>query len=619
MPFGPDCEYEDIDACVAANGDKDDPEAYCATLMEETEESCADGEGAAGAGDGFEGEGPRWQGPVAVEGETTGDGREIEPGAITWDAGPWPLIWDRTEGDHTGMVVGHATRIWRDGNLIMAEGVLAQSEDPETQAAVARVSELLTPDEDDGVPAVGVSVMLDNQDVEIRVRKDLIETEDAEEGDVIVATVDPDTKVEQAAQWLRGALTGGPRAATDVVHDARVAGHAEKTLRRAKEQLGVTSEKGAAGKWTWSLPAGFEHDIDDEDDKGRIIVAKWSASDMAEVTTAGRIRHIALLDTPAFADARIALVASMDLDAYANPAFGVNGDHDPRLVRQESERPGEQVQWGAPLTVTDDGRVYGHAALWGRCHAGFADRCQMPPQDGSYSRFLSAEAVPGLPTGPITVGTTHANLTATPGEAMRHYSDTGRAVADVTVGEDQHGIWVAGRLRPSASAADVAALRGSSLSGDWRWLGGRLRLVGLLAVNQPGFLVERQLAASIDFDDAAGQLTFGPCDCDESGPEWTVAEVQVATHPDTGEFVEDRHVLAFKLQPAAWLDEPIDLHESTDALLVVRDGNDTLVFESRRDVEPPPAVENTDGVDELRAKVDELEEIVASLMRQGLD
>lgn len=40
MPFGPDCEYADMDACIAANQDKDDPGAYCAVLMANTEEYC---------------------------------------------------------------------------------------------------------------------------------------------------------------------------------------------------------------------------------------------------------------------------------------------------------------------------------------------------------------------------------------------------------------------------------------------------------------------------------------------------------------------------------------------------------------------------------------------------
>lgn len=41
MPFGAECEYPDFDACVLANGDKQDPEAYCAELMRATEGRCA--------------------------------------------------------------------------------------------------------------------------------------------------------------------------------------------------------------------------------------------------------------------------------------------------------------------------------------------------------------------------------------------------------------------------------------------------------------------------------------------------------------------------------------------------------------------------------------------------
>ena len=35
------------------------------------------------------------------------------------------------------------------------------------------------------------------------------------------------------------------------------------------------------------------------------------------------------------------------------------------------------------LTITDDGRVYGHAALWDVCHVGFANTCVTPPPSPS--------------------------------------------------------------------------------------------------------------------------------------------------------------------------------------------------------------------------------------------
>jgi hypothetical protein len=390
----------------------------------------------------------RWQGVIAIEGEPTGDGRMMEEGSLRWDGGTWPLLWSRSDGGHQASVVGYADEIWRDGNLIKAAGHLSDSEDDQAQADVTRVSELLR----EG--AVGTSVALDDETAEIRVERQAIDK-------------------------------------------------------------GETPDDESAGG----------EEVDDED---RIVVMRFRAGEEMQVTTDARIRHIAVVDTPAFAEseiamaddegmaavgahprARIAAVEPGDSEAFANPQFG--GDNDDRLVRQEPERQGESVTYGCPLVVTDDGHVYGHAALWGRCHAGFASQCVAPPREGNYDRFLTGEAIPGVRTGPLTVGTTHADLTVSGDEAMRHYSDTGRAVADVTVGEDDYGIWVAGKLRPTATSDDVAELRGSSLSGDWRPIGGRLRLVGILAVNQPGFMVQRQASEEA----VAAAITAGPCCADD--------------------------------------------------------------------------------------------------------
>jgi hypothetical protein len=111
-----------------------------------------------------------WSGVIAIEGELTGDGRLMEPGALYWDDASITLLWDRTDGDHSGMVVGTVTRIWRDGDRIMAEGDLSASDDEQTRAAVGRVRELLV----EG--AVGVSVALDDVTAEIRVPADLVAT-----------------------------------------------------------------------------------------------------------------------------------------------------------------------------------------------------------------------------------------------------------------------------------------------------------------------------------------------------------------------------------------------------------------------------------------------------------
>jgi RecA-family ATPase len=61
-----------------------------------------------------------------------------------------------------------------------------------------------------------------------------------------------------AAGFLREALREGERPAEDVLREARKAGVAEATLKRAKKRVGVLVRKegfGSAGRWLWSLGA----------------------------------------------------------------------------------------------------------------------------------------------------------------------------------------------------------------------------------------------------------------------------------------------------------------------------------------------------------------------------
>jgi hypothetical protein len=60
-------------------------------------------------------------------------------------------------------------------------------------------------------------------------------------------------KIEEAIDWLTLALGGGPRSASEVRSDARRAGISDRTLDRAKVELGVISEKTGSG-WSWHLP-----------------------------------------------------------------------------------------------------------------------------------------------------------------------------------------------------------------------------------------------------------------------------------------------------------------------------------------------------------------------------
>ncbi len=153
-----------------------------------------------------------------------------------------------------------------------------------------------------------------------------------------------------------------------------------------------------------------------------------------------------------------------------------------------------------PLTVTADGQVYGHLALWNSCHTGF-DQCLTPPRNSDgYQAFHVGEVE--TDTGPIAVGkimyaAKHAPLDSAVQAASRHYDDNGHVGAYVRAVDGRHGIWLAGAVRPGIDASGLRELRANPPSGDWRMVNNRLSLIAALAVPVPGFPVARvALAAS---------------------------------------------------------------------------------------------------------------------------
>lgn len=220
----------------------------------------------------------------------------------------------------------------------------------------------------------------------------------------------------------------------------------------------------------------------------------------------GRIRAATLVDIPAFAEAYIALLdGDGAIVAGGEPIGALRATHMIRTHTTGVEiagpppsdwfrNPDLSVPTG--ITVTPEGRVYGHAALWGTCHIGQAGLCVTPPHEDDHPYFMTGSVITAdgamVGVGQVTVGTSHADIGLGHRAASEHYDHTGWAVADVSVGNDAHGIWLAGAIRPNADPDRVHELRAAGqVSGDWRRIGGQLRLVGLLAVNVPGFPVPK--------------------------------------------------------------------------------------------------------------------------------
>lgn len=203
------------------------------------------------------------------------------------------------------------------------------------------------------------------------------------------------------------------------------------------------------------------------------------------------IGSLAIVPFPAFRDAVIELGDEIEAAALGAPvvASAASADAPPR---EWFENPNLERRTG--LHVEDNGRVWGHIYGWGECHTGNQRRCVSVPRGGSYEYIVGVDGRGVLcsdgtlvQTGPITISADHANVHLPWLQAKDHYAHTGLAAADVTCGEDEYGIWVAGMVRPGTSREMIHALRASGPSGDWRPIGGKLKLIAILSVNTQGF------------------------------------------------------------------------------------------------------------------------------------
>jgi hypothetical protein len=486
-----------------------------------------------------------WEGVLVVEGITTGDGREFAPESLTWADLPIPLRWNKEDSHggepHTVAVnVGRIDRIWRKKNQLWGGGVFNLNEEDGQRAYQLVDDKFLN----------GVSVDVDDvKDADIELvwpeKGPAEDEEDGEEsadsifdmlfaqpekvifhrGRIRAATlcdipafveariqiVDAVTAAATAATLeMFGAVKQHSTATSDGAWDS---GEQEKrlptpvpasTARAAYAWVDGTDETdGALSK---SACKFIHHEVDADGSVGPANLTACSsgigvlnggrggttipASDRrgvydhlaAHLRDAGR--EPPELQTSADVMTASATVAAVD----APPSAWFSDPH---------------LSVPTPITVLDDGRVYGHAAPWGECHVGHPDVCVTPPHEDNHPYFMTGELVTNdgarVAVGQIVTGTRHASTAAGPARAFEHYENTGYAIADIAVGNDQHGIWVAGALRPWADPAHVRALRASGqLSGDWRRIGGKLRLVGLRGVNVPGFPVPRVAARVVD-------------------------------------------------------------------------------------------------------------------------
>lgn len=142
-----------------------------------------------------------------------------------------------------------------------------------------------------------------------------------------------------------------------------------------------------------------------------------------------------------------------------------------------------------PLFVDENEHVFGHIAGWSSEHLNIPGQ-YTPRSRTNYAYFANKTCLTTdgfVPVGNITINGDHAPEALGWREAYDYYANTLAAWADVAVGEDSHGIWVSGIVRPGTSNEVLHAARASDNSGDWRNIGGNLELVADLSVPAGGF------------------------------------------------------------------------------------------------------------------------------------
>lgn len=268
----------------------------------------------------------------------------------------------------------------------------------------------------------------------------------------------------------------------------------------------------------------------------------------------GVILGATIVAMPAFGDAQIrAVTAGAETRRYRGsnltrfPAWPVamEGQElaDAITAAFSSSPPAawfDDPQLSEPTPVTVDletGRVFGHVAQWGVCHRAFQDQCLLAPHSATgYQEFHAGGYVTTsegdrIRVGNLTMDGLHAELNLNASQARRHYEDSTTVWAQVRAGEDEHGPWIAGAVRPGISDEQLRLASALALSGDWRRRGGSMELIAALSVPVPGFPVGI----------AAGAMEVGPRVRVEDGQVMALVAAGIVTDCGCGDASSNGH------------------------------------------------------------------------------
>ena len=405
-----------------------------------------------------------------------------------------------SEAVHAAAYLRAAARLARN-RVVLATGTLAPSTTEEADAGSSFTIALVLPEgisSGDGRTFAKNSVTMREMPIPLLWQ---IKTGDGHDGSVVVGRINSMERIEGGLGNAKGVFDTSPHAqeAERMIAEGFMRGvSADLDMFEANDDNKASEAESNAKK-----------------DDGKIGGEKMTI-------TKARVMAVTIVPKPAFEQCRIAIDGSIDEYQAEEPLMLKDGEH----IATEDITPIEAaalVACGAisasipvvppatwftdpkldkatPLTVDDNGRVFGHIAAWHTDHIGMSYGTRPPRSKSKYAFFhtgvVRTDDGKDTAVGNLTLAGGHASLEASAAEAVRHYDDTASAIADVHAGEDKHGIWVAGALRPGTTPERVRVFRASAPSGDWRPIKGALELVAVCQVNVPGFPIARARVAS---------------------------------------------------------------------------------------------------------------------------
>lgn len=186
---------------------------------------------------------------------------------------------------------------------------------------------------------------------------------------------------------------------------------------------------------------------------------------------------------------------------------------------------------GDKLTVQTDGhdagRVAGTVAPRGQCLLDGGTECWSAPfSPTGYAAAHQGDTLTAegsiIHTANIGGGVNHARMSANFRGAVEHYQHTASQLMRVRYHDLDSHIVALGALWPDVTEHDLAVVRASALSGDWRWRPelNSTDMTGACLVNTPGFpLMTRRVAA-------LGEIVVGGAG--DFDPDLPTAEERIA-------------------------------------------------------------------------------------------